>query len=86
MDKKNYAKKYRTDNKEKLSDYLRTYRNDNKEYMKSYYMDNLEKFKNKIDCVICHKQYSYANKHKHMNTKHHIICQNINNANLGVLL
>jgi hypothetical protein len=54
--------------------------------MKSYYMDNLEKFKNKIDCVICHKQYSYANKHKHMNTKHHIICQNINNANLGLIV
>jgi len=44
----------------------------NPEYMKKYYIENKEKYNEKITCAICNGVYKYSNKSKHEATKKHI--------------
>lgn len=43
-----------------------------KDYYKNYYHNNKDKYKKRTECI-CGKSYSYTNKFKHMQTKHHRI-------------
>jgi len=42
------------------------------DYYKNYYENNKDKYKKRTECI-CGKSYSYTNKFKHVNTKHHKI-------------
>jgi len=83
QDLKKYQKQYREENKEyqkqrreENKEYYKNYREANqeyhKEYNKNYYQSNkaeiIEKYKQKIECIFCHKLRSKWNMTRHIKT------------------
>jgi hypothetical protein len=76
-------KEYREKNKEKLSEQKKQYREANKEEAskanKEWRESNKEKLKDKMSQIIdceCGNQYTFGNKHRHLQSKLHINYQN----------
>ncbi|MBS1738546.1 MAG: GIY-YIG nuclease family protein [Bacteroidetes bacterium] len=63
-------KEYRTDNKQKISEYQKEYYVDKKENKKQYYIYNKQKLLEHYNCE-CGKQYSNVNKARHIKSDIH---------------
>lgn len=51
--------------------YLETHRDKYLESMRNYYEENKEKFKRKVECDVCGKEYLYTSSTSHKKTKFH---------------